>query len=263
MAVVDKFRSELRMLVLRRGFPWWSRISPPTLLEGHAEEKLSVILLSYRRPENMAAIVAACLACPFVGRVVLSNNNPALDIRRFVRARDQRLQIINQPARCFPSKRYELAREEAGRWFLCIDDDTFLTPRQIRGMFGKLLAEPEAVHGVAGENFKSDRSEFVFEPVAGTAEVDCLVWAFAFTRDHVRTYFDLLERVGLRNEELQANEDVVLSFSGEGRPCVHNFGTLHLCASRETPGVAVSADAEFRAARHELHGCLRGFGSES
>lgn len=243
----------MRMYVLRRVFPWWFQFAPPPRLEAREAQKLVVILLSYRRPENLDAITAACLACPFVGRVVLSNNNPAINISAFIRRSDPRLRIVNQPKRCFPSKRYELAQADGGVWFLCIDDDTFLTPRQIRGLFAHLLAEPAKVHGVAAENFTSAGSSFAYEPGPSPVEADCLVWAFAFTREHVEAYFALLERLGMRKDELRANEDVVVSFAGNGRPLVHNLGTLHLCSSRETAGVAVSADADFRAARRQLH----------
>jgi hypothetical protein len=247
-------RERLRMFALRRALPLWHRLAAPPGLACGASEKLRVVLLSYRRPANMAAIVDSCLACPFVDGVVLSNNNPSLHIRRFVRRADSRLSLLSQPQRAFPSKRYDLAAGMDADWFLCIDDDTFLSPRQIASLFQALLENPAVPHGVAGENFGAgdQAPEYVFGRPGQPEETDCLVWAYAFTRAHVEHYFDLLAALEIDNERLAANEDILLSFAGSGRPLVHHFGTLHLCGSRETAEVATSMESGFRQHRLEL-----------
>jgi hypothetical protein len=242
------------MFVLRRLFPLWFRLGGAGCGTWPREEKLTVVLLSYGRAANLNAIVAACLACPFVQRVILSNNNPALRMRDFVRQRDPRLQITDQPVRCYPSKRYESARDSGDQGLLCIDDDTFLTPFQIRALFEVLLRDPAAPHGIAGENFEAaqDQVSYVFGRPGEPEEVDCLVWAYAFTREHALRYFEILAELGMDNSALKANEDIVLSLSGEKRPLVHNFGTLHLCGSRESEEVATSKQPGFRTQREEL-----------
>jgi hypothetical protein len=254
MSLANRIRESARMLMLRRIFPVWWKWGRSRPAPWSREERLTVVLLSYGRPRNMAAITAACVACPFIHRIVLSNHNPAIDIRRFVRTSDPRVEIIAQPARCYPSKRYTLARETGDRWILCIDDDTFLAPRQILALFEALLLDSSVPHGIAGENFRPGGSpaEYVFGSPGTPETVDCLVWAYAFTRDHVTRYFELLDMLGIDNEDLQANEDIVLSLSGRGRPLVHNFGTLHLCDSREAEHVATSKQPGFREQRENL-----------
>jgi hypothetical protein len=252
VSLANRLRERARMFVLRRLFPLWFRLGGASSGAWACEEKLTVVLLSYGRAANLKAIVAACLACPFVQRVILSNNNPALRMRDFVRQRDPRLQITDQPARCYPSKRYKLARDSGDQWLLCIDDDTFLTPRQIRSLFEALLADPQRPHGIAGENFGTGPVHYLFGRPGEPEEVDCLVWAYAFTSEQSRRYFTLLEALGIDNDALKANEDVVLSLSGDKRPLVHNFGTLHLCGSRESEEVATSKQAGFREQREEL-----------
>jgi hypothetical protein len=252
VSLANRLRESTRMFVLRRLFPLWFRLGGTGSGAWSRDEKLTVVLLSYGRAANLNAIVAACLACPFVQRVILSNNNPALQMRDFVRRRDTRLQITDQPARCYPSKRYELARDSGDQWLLCIDDDTFLTPRQIRSLFEALLADPQRPHGIAGENFDTKPVYYVFGRPGEPEEVDCLVWAYAFTSEQSRRYFALLEALGIDNAALKANEDVVLSLSGEKHPLVHDFGTLHLCESRESEEVATSKQAGFSEQREEL-----------
>lgn len=242
------------MFVLRRVFPLWFRCGGERPRSSPGTERLAVVLLSYRRPENLEAIAGACLACPFVDRVILSNNNPEIDIRHHVRARDARLDIVQQEKRGFPSNRYRIALESGAPWLLCIDDDTFLTPRQIGALFDALRNDPRVPHGVAGENIRGVRADYVFGSAGGSGEADCLVWAYAFTRAHAARYFDLLRAAGIDNARLEANEDIVISLSGEGRPRVHDFGTLHLCGSREARDVAASQQPGFREHRERLHG---------
>lgn len=242
------------MFVIRRLFPAWFRLGGAGCGRWERPETLSVVLLSYRRPANLSPIVAACLACPFVRRVILSNNDPTVDIGAFVRQRDPRLEVIRQPVRSYPSKRYEIALQTGDEWLLCIDDDTFLTPRQVRALFEALLDDRGVPHGVAGEHFGVDGGveSYAFGRHGRGEAVDCLVWAYAFTRRHVERYFELLRAVGIDNAALHANEDIVLSLSGEGPALVHHVGTLHLCSSRDAQDVATSRQAGFREQRVTL-----------
>jgi len=252
--LANRLREKARMFVLRKLFPLWFHFGGAGCGAWTRNEKLTVVLLSYGRAANLNSIVAACLACPFVQRVILSNNNPHLRMRDFVPQRDRRLHVTDQPTRCFPSKRYELARDSGDQWVLCIDDDTFLTPHQIRSLFEALLAEPSVPHGIAGENFRPEGgfAEYLFGAPGKPETVDCLVWAYAFTHGHAKKYFDLLRKLGIDNATFRANEDIVLSLAGNGRPLVHNFGTLHLCGSRDAEEVATSKQTGFREQRKEL-----------
>lgn len=252
--LANRLREKARMFVLRKLFPLWFRLGGAGCGSWTRSEKLTVVLLSYGRAANLNSIVAACLACPFVQRVILSNNNPDLRMRDFIPQRDSRLQVTDQSERCFPSKRYELARDAGDEWLLCIDDDTFLTPRQIRSLFKALLADPTVPHGIAGENFRPEGgfAEYLFGAPGKPEPVDCLVWAYAFTRQHAERYFELLHELGVDNVTFRANEDIVLSHSGEARARVHNFGTLHLCGSRDAEGVATSKQVGFREERVDL-----------
>lgn len=252
--LANRLREKVRMFVLRKLFPLWFRLGGAGCGAWTRREKLTVVLLSYGRAANLNTIVAACLACPFVQRIILSNNNPQVRMRDFVPQRDSRLRITDQTARCFPSKRYELARDSGDPWLLCIDDDTFLTPRQIRSLFEALLADSTVPHSIAGENFRPEGgfAEYLFGAPGKPEPVDCLVWAYAFTRQHAERYFELLHKLGVDNATFRANEDIVLSHAGEARPLVHNFGALHLCGSRDAEDVATSKQAGFRNARERL-----------
>ena len=216
-------------------------------------EKLSVVLLSYRRMKNLRHIVDSLLVCDFVGEIILSNNNPEVRMEDFVRTRDPRLRIINQPVRCFPGNRYDLARELPARYFMSIDDDLFLTPRQIRTLFLALLANPAVPHGAGGEDFSVENGKVVERRnVQGEdRETDVIVWAYACTREHIENYFRILDRLQIDNRKLWTSEDVIISFTGTGRGRCVNLGRMLTCPSASDREVAMWRQDGF--AEHRCH----------
>ncbi len=218
-------------------------------------ETLNVVLLSYRRMENLRYIVDSLLLCDFVERIVLSNNNPAVRMEQFVSSRDSRLQIINQPRRCYPSIRYQLAMQLSGQYFLAIDDDLFLTPRQIRKLFQRLLEHPSVPHGAAAEDIEVRDGKIVSRNVSWgkTRETDVILWAYAFTRQHLHRYFTLLNRLGMSEDEVKTSEDVIISFTGDGRPYCEDLGTLFCCDSATDAAIATWMQEGFLQERGRLY----------
>lgn len=218
-------------------------------------EKLSVVLLSYRRMKNLRRIVDSLLLCDFVGEIILSNNNPEVRMEDFVRVWDPRLRIINQPARRFPGWRYDLARELPARYFMSIDDDLFLTPGQVRKLFLSLLANPDVPHGAGGEDFSVENEKVVERRVVRgeDRETDVIMWAYAFTREHLRKYFNLLDRLRIDNGDLKASEDVVISFCGNGRARCEDLGRLLCCASARDGKIATWGQDGFAEHRCQLY----------
>jgi len=218
-------------------------------------EKLSVVLLSYRRMKNLPHIVDSLLLCDFVGEIILSNNNPEVRMEDFVRVRDPRFRIINQPARRYPSCRYDLARELQARYFMSIDDDLFLTPGQVRKLFLSLIANPSVPHGAAGEDLTVEAGKVVsHRTVRGEGrETDVILWAYAFTREHLLNYFALIDRLGIDNGDLRVSEDVVISFSGNGRARCENLGRMLCCASASDHEIATWMQDGFYEHRDHLY----------
>jgi hypothetical protein len=218
-------------------------------------EKISVVLLSYRRMKNLRPIVDSLLLCDFVGQIILSNNNPKVRMEDFVRVRDPRLRIINQPARRYPGWRYSLARELPAQYFMSIDDDLFLTPGQVRKLFLSLLANPSVPHGAGGEDFVVDDGKVVARRHVGgqDRETDVIVWAYAFTREHLQKYFALLERMRIDNGDLKASEDVIISFCGHGRARCQDLGRLLCCASAQDAKIATWRQDGFLEHRCQLY----------
>src|SRR5438132_199315 len=87
-------RSVLKDVALLRIFPtyWALRRRLGLTIGRHGPEKVAVVLQSYRRPINIEPILQNLLACDFVSTVVVSNNNPEVDLASYVRVRDPRLE---------------------------------------------------------------------------------------------------------------------------------------------------------------------------
>jgi hypothetical protein len=218
-------------------------------------ERLTVILLSFARPENMEPLVRGLLCADFVRKVVLSNNNPAYRMADWLRVRDERLVVLEQPRRTPPGVRFTLAAAEPGEYFITIDDDVFLRPEQLKTLFARLLASPAVPHGVQGQDCLERpparpprgthwQAGWLSGVLGQTREVDVLNRVYAFTRAHLETYLALASRLGLEAAEISNGEDILLSASGAGRPWIHAVGTVADCLSSNMKGIATWATRE-------------------
>jgi hypothetical protein len=229
------------------GYRHWRRAirsSPRLSIPG--PEKLTVILLSYKRVRNMEPIAEAALRCDFVEKVVVSNNNPEVRIGDWIRLRDERLVLVDQPRRTPPGSRFRLAREEPGFFFLSIDDDVLLTPEQIRILFAGMVARPGAPHGILGENYAGDAKPgyppyWEVNQLGRDMQVDTLNTVYGFNRGHLNEMARLAECLGIDLDEMGNGEDVLLSASGAERAWVHDVGPVALCLSSHRAGVATWA----------------------
>lgn len=226
------------------------------------DARLTVILLSYRRPHNIQPIAERVLRCGFVDRLVISNNNPALRLADFLKleALDRaRLEVVDQATVCRPIKRFEIARDLPGNYFLAIDDDVFLRPRQLEALFRGLLAEPATPRGIIGQVMGSVSPEGRLRYQMAErrdAAIDVLNRAYLFTAAHRDRFFELLEAlyaIDPTRRPLAFGDDVVLSFSGASRPVIQDVGPVIYCPSGDDPAVARWLEPGFHDYRTALY----------
>lgn len=218
--------------------------TPPASHPG--PEKLTVILLSFKRVRNMETIVSTMLHTDFVEKVIVSNNNPKYRIADWVRLRDPRLRLIDQPRLTPPGIRIELARQEPGPYYLSVDDDVLMFPGQVLRLFQHLLADPSVPHGFQGEVKRNDGSwhwNGGWEVnLRGDRRVDNLNCVYAFHRDHLDQMERLAPLAGIGDAAAIAAmtncEDILISAGGTDRPLVHDLGEMLLCLSSHRAGVA-------------------------
>ncbi len=209
-----------------------------------AGDQLTLIVLNHRRPQNVGRIVQYALRSGFIGRVIVANNSQAYPIEHYISVRDRRLVLINQSEPAGVGISMELARQNPSRLYLRVDDDIFLHPTQLEWIYWNLRTHPERPHGIFGAAFKSDGGSTNGWPFVHTRHqtgpVDILNGLFAFTANHLDEYFRLCAEVGIEDQrKLMNGEDIVLSFSGQKRPLIHDIGPIWECASEALPGVAL------------------------
>ena len=184
---------------------------------------------------NIRTILDGVLTCGFVDRVIVSNNNPDVDLSGYIPQRDPRLQLIQQEQHTGPSYRYDLARLYDSEYYIFIDDDVFPNPWQLRLVFEALLRTPAQPHGSEGELFETEPAGVVtvksksLLPGVMTGPVDVILHTYFFTKAHLERYFELLEAMGVPNAEVHSSEDVIISFAGTERPIFVDVGYMPYC----------------------------------
>lgn len=228
------------------------------------DEKLTVIVLNHKRPQNVGQIARYALRSGFVGRMIVSNNSQAYRMADYVTVHDPRLLLIDQPEPSGVGISLEIAQEHRSRYYLRVDDDIFLHPAQLQWIYWQLRTQADRPHGIFGAAFdpaKDPAQEwpFVYRRHV-SAPIEILNGLFAFTREHLVEYFRLCSLLGISNQRTLMNgEDIVLSFSGSQRPMVHNIGPVWECASEAKPGVALhQSRPRFYEERWKIYSTLRG-----
>lgn len=208
------------------------------------DEKLTVIVLNHKRPENVGIIAQLILKAGFVGKLIISNNSQEYPIERYVKIKDPRLTLINQEEPSGVGIRFVLAKEFSSPYYICIDDDIFLHPAQLQWLYWNLRQYPEHTHGIYGAKIAPEKDPMIEWPFSHqsneTITIDILNGLFCFNRKHLEEYFKLCSLLGITDHKsLMNGEDIVLSFSGTKKPLIHDIGPIWECASAALPGIAL------------------------
>ena len=222
-----------------------SASASPPVGEGTGEnDKLTVILLNHKRPENVGLVAQYSLRANFVGKLIVSNNSQSYPIARYVPFKDSRLLLIDQDKPAGVGIRFEIAKNHPARYYLCLDDDVFLHPAQLQWLYWNLRQADDRPHGIFGAIRSpiakaGDPWPFVHRR-NHTGPVEILNGVFAFTAAQLAEFYRLCPLLGIDDpKSLMNGEDIVLSFSGDRKPMIHNIGAIWECASASSPGVAM------------------------
>lgn len=200
------------------------------------------ILLSYKRPQNMEAIVAEVCSSERFEKVILSNNNPEIDLRKWFDPAKYPIELIDQPVRTSAAKRFEIALALPHTYYFCPDDDVILTAEQINYLMDALEELPGVPHGIYGQlcqEITDEHVTFQNHVYDMTGFVDVLNRCYAFTHRHMERLHELLGLLGLSDfEQAGIFEDVLLSFSGDGKPVCHDVGFFTSCPTSGDPEIA-------------------------
>jgi hypothetical protein len=225
--------------------------------------KATVIINSYNREKNIGPMVQAALMCDFVEKVIVSNNNPQVRIENWVKASDDRVQLIQHKFRKRCRYRWIIAAKNPRRYYIAIDDDVFVYPEQLKKLFEALIDDPSVPHGMFGSVYisgdpSSDEFSSAYSYInSRNMSVDVLHQIYAVTNDHVSNYFDLLAKIRINNREVsnflrKIGDDIIMSHAGSERPKTHDFGFVLECPSHNRAGLATFQDLEFSQRRLKI-----------
>jgi hypothetical protein len=223
------------------------------------DPSLAVIILNYRRPQNIGRIAAAAREALPEAAIFILDQAETDDLR----ARDDvawgevwlRRAAVNKGA----GARVPLAASLPFEHFLAIDDDTFLTPRQIAALVERFRAEPDRAHGIFGQRI---------EVVDGTislrnelsridAALSMLNQVYVFSRRQAQAAIALSARLGFASwDAVGPTDDILLSCAADKPPLCHELGPIAVCPSWNRPGVAVWRSGGFMDARWDVLGRL-------
>lgn len=213
------------------------------------------ILLSYKRQQNMDRILREIARVPDITRVILSNNNPEVDIHAWIKPQDYAVEVVSQPVPTLHTKRYDIALDIPDYdYFFCPDDDVFLTAEQISELITHLKNNPAVPHGMHGQIKAFFHQQLALTPdvISTDCEVEVLNRIFFFTRTHLLRMVELAQAMGYPGiNEARFLDDVILSFSGDGLPLCHNIGEIAECPTSNAEGIASWREHDFFRIRHE------------
>ena len=223
-------------------------------------EKLCVILLSYKRQQNIQFIAENILKCSFVDKLIISNSNPEFEIDPWVEIKDPRIEIINHPTKKECHSRWEILKDENFEFYMAIDDDVFLTPEQIKMLFNFQTKDPTRPHGLFGsewtiEDYEKRTIDRLYSRERDTT-VDILHQVYAVSKRHINRYFEIREEIlkkapGIESLLDEHADDLLISHSGTSRPMIHGIGEISECSTRKREGIANCAKDNFKKYRIE------------
>jgi len=216
---------------------------------------LAVIILNYRRPQNIGLITrAAREALPDAAIFVLDQAD-----RDGLRERtdidwDQvwfQRAAVNKGA----GARVPLAARLPFDHWIAIDDDTLLTAEQIGALAERLRGEPDRAHGVWGQRLELNEGQIDLRNAMHGVEaaVSTLNQVYAFSGAQARDAVALSARLGFASwDEVGPADDFLLSCASPKPPLCHDLGEIALCPTCDEPEIAVWKSKGFLEHRIEV-----------
>jgi hypothetical protein len=216
---------------------------------------LAVILLNYKRPQNIGRIVRAAReglpdAPVFIldqaaGQSLYPRDDVAWNEVWYMRA------ARNTGA----GARVPLAAALPFDLWIAIDDDIFLTAAQIAALAERLRAEPDRAQRIAGQRIEfADGQLGLRNPFMRVdAEVSVLNQVYGFSRVQAQAALSLARRLGWSSwHEIGPVDDILVSCAAPKPPLCHDLGDVQRCPTWNQPGVAVWLSEDFTKRRLDV-----------
>lgn len=170
-----------------------------------SDEKITAILLSWRRVPNLGRIIDELRRTPLIAEIMLWNNNPE------VRLDFPGVTVINSPRNFLCLARYCLVPLAAHDLIWFQDDDLLLRRAQIEAIYAAYAADPSRIYGIMGRDIVNGL--YSADVVYGECDI-VLGQAMLF---HRRLLHHAFEPLGSVPPDL-AEDDIIFSLASPRRP---------------------------------------------
>ncbi len=226
---------------------------------------VTVILLSYKRPFNIQKIINELLPCNDVDRIIVSNNNSSINLNDWVDIDNDCVRIMNQKENKGCGFRWRIAKEFRSNYYIAVDDDTFLNYKQIGFLIDRIKKSPEIPHGFFGSRYDSIKQFQIPKFYKNTNRlVNVLHQVYAVTNVHVDNYFNFLSVIERDNPIIakiieDIADDILISHTGNGLPQIYNMGSINICKSSLSEGIATLRRDGFFEKRNQVYYTIQKF----
>ena len=215
-------------------------------------DDLAVIIMNYRRPQNIGQICGA-VAEALPGAIVFlidQADDETSSVRHMVPPGVWYRRVANVG----PIARLVVAASLPFQRYLAIDDDLFLTHTQLRQLATHHERAPDRVHGIWGQKVIVDGKRLRVRNaiLEQNTEVSILNQAYAFSRTDAAGALDLIEATDFDAEQIRNCDDILLSCASERVPLCHNVGSLAVCTTSNEVGIGLGTERSFHEIRAKL-----------
>jgi hypothetical protein len=216
---------------------------------------LAVIILNYKRPQNIGAIASAAREALPDASIFILDQGEREDFQERGDIPWSEVWVQRAAVNKGAGARVPLACRLPFDFYVAIDDDVFLTPEQISRLAELVRAQPDRAHGVWGERLELNQGAINFRTsITGIdAALSNLNEVYAFSRSQAAAAIQLSARLGFPSwEAVKVGNDILLSCASREPPLCHDLGAIKHCPTSNEPGIAVWLSDGFRERRAEI-----------
>jgi hypothetical protein len=211
-------------------------------------DSLAVIILNYKRPQNIGRIVAAAREALPEAPIHIYDQSEREDFRLRDDIPWEEVWVQHAKVNGGSGARLMLATRLPFEFYVAIDDDTFLSPQQVRRLAELVRGESDRAHGVYGQRLELIEGKIAWRNGMWGIDgaVSILNLAYAFSRNQAAAAMELAMRLGLATwVDIGLLDDVMLSCASVKPPLCHNLGGIEQCPTSSQPGIAQWVEAKF------------------
>jgi hypothetical protein len=171
------------------------------------DEKLSLVILNWKRPELLKKIIETYDSYSFINEIVIWNNDAqelvSIDTQKEVR-------IINCKFDAGLDSRFAAASLAKNDAILIHDDDLLLPEICLEFLFHKYLEDPMIIHGLSGRNNK--QGTYFMKTVYGEVDI-VLTICMIINKKYIAEYFKVIPLFDqLRIYGCGNGEDIIMNY---------------------------------------------------